>query len=71
MFSRASFFKDATHASDSMDALAQAVTIQSRLNEAVEKQDYSLAATLRDELKAAKVCCSTVPLLSHRAWLRA
>jgi hypothetical protein len=38
-----------------MDALAQAVGLQSRLNEAVEKQDFALAATLRDELQAAKV----------------
>jgi hypothetical protein len=39
-----------------MDALAQAVSLQSRLNEAVEKQDFALAVTLRDQLQAAKVC---------------
>jgi hypothetical protein len=55
MFSRSSVFSDSKHAGDSMDALAQAVGLQSRLNEAVEKQDFALAATLRDELQAAKV----------------
>lgn len=63
LFSRASFFSaDAQQAGDSMDALAQAVGIQSRLNEAVEMEDFALAATLRDELKTAKVRCFVISL---------
>lgn len=69
LFSRASFFKDAAQASDSMDALAQAVTLQSRLNEAVEQQDFSLAATLRDELQAAKACPYQSALLARNVCL--
>lgn len=57
MFSRASFFTDSQEAGSSMDALGQAVALQSRLNEAVEKEDFALAASLRDELNEAKACC--------------
>jgi protein-arginine kinase activator protein McsA len=46
---------DGSISDESMDAFAQAVSLQAQLNDAVEKQDYSLAATLRDKLQAVRV----------------
>ena len=36
-------------------------TLQSQLDEAIEKEDYAEAAELRDQLKNLKVSCQVTP----------